>query len=46
MISIERDAKAWNVFIISKTDSEGFHHQLALTFDDMRELVTAMKNVI
>ena len=46
MISIERDEKAWNVFIITKTDSEGFHQQLALTNDEMRELVTAMKNVI
>lgn len=46
MISIERDQKAWNVFIISKTDSEGFHHQLALTNDEIHELVTAMKNVI
>lgn len=46
MISIERDAKAWNVFIISKTDSEGFHHQLALTNDEMHELVNAMMNVI
>ena len=46
MISIERDSKAWNVFIISKTDSEGFHHQLALTNDEIQELVTAMKNVI
>lgn len=46
MISIERDPKAWNVFIISKTDSEGFHHQLALTNDEILELVTAMKNVI
>ena len=46
MISIERDPKAWNVFIISKTDSEGFHHQLALTNDEITALMTAMKNVI
>ena len=44
MISIERDPKAWNVFIISKTDSEGFHHQLTLTDDEFKELLIAMKN--
>ena len=40
MVTLSKDRKAKGcVWIITKTDSEGFHHQLALTNDDMRELV-------
>lgn len=38
MIEIHKDKKA-PVWIITKTDNEGFHHQLALTESEMDELV-------
>ena len=27
------------IWLVTVTDSEGFHRQLAITYDDMRELV-------
>ena len=39
MITLKRDKKAHDNLLITVTDSEGFHRQLAITFDDMRELV-------
>ena len=44
MVEIKRDRKAKNIWIITKTDNEGFHHQLSLTNDEMHELVAAMSN--
>ena len=38
-MTIKRDKKAKDCWLITMTDSEGFHRQLAITFDDMRELV-------
>ena len=47
MVTIKRDRKAKGcVWIITKTDNEGFHHQLALTNDDMRELVRLWINEV
>lgn len=47
MVTIKRDSKANGcVWIITKTDNEGFHHQLALTNDDMRELVRLWINEV
>lgn len=39
MVELKRDKKARECWIITTTDSEGFHRQLAITFDDLREVV-------
>ena len=39
MVTLKRDKKAHDIWLITVTDSEGFHHHLPITFDDMRELV-------
>ena len=38
-VNIKRDRKAKDCWLITTTDSEGYHRQLPITFDDMRELV-------
>lgn len=38
-VTLKRDRKAKDIWLITTTDSEGFHRQLPITFDDMRELV-------
>ena len=38
-VTLKRDRKANDCWLITTTDSEGFHRQLPITFDDMRELV-------
>ncbi len=38
MIELTRDKKSCT-WLVTTTDSEGFHRQLNLTMDDMRELV-------
>ena len=39
MVTLKRDMKAHEVWLVTTTDGEGFHRQLPITFDDMRELV-------
>jgi len=39
MVTLTNDRKASRMWLITTTDSEGFHRQLPITFDDMRELV-------
>ena len=39
MVELKRDRKAKDIWLITTTDSEGYHRQLPITFDDMRELV-------
>ena len=39
MVELKKDRKANHMWLITTTDSEGFHRQLPITFDDMRELV-------
>ena len=39
MVELKRDKKGSNCWLITTTDSEGFHRQLPITFDDMTELV-------
>lgn len=39
ILTDERDRKAHDCWLITTTDREGFHRQLPITFDDMRELV-------
>ena len=38
-VTLKRDRKAKDCWLITTTDSEGYHRQLHITFDDMRELV-------
>ena len=38
-VTLKRDRKAKDCWLITTTDSEGYHRQLPITFDDMRELV-------
>ena len=38
-VTLKQDKKAHDVWLVTVTDSEGFHRQLAITNDDMRELV-------
>ena len=38
-VTLKRDRKAHDIWLITTTDREGFHRQLPITFDDMRELV-------
>ena len=39
MVTLKIDRKAKDCWLITTTDSEGYHRQLPITFDDMRELV-------
>jgi hypothetical protein len=39
MVELKRDRKAHNVWLITTTDSEGFHRQLAISHDDMIDLM-------
>ena len=39
MVILKRDRKAKDCWLITTTDREGFHRQMSITFDDMRELV-------
>ena len=41
-VTLKRDKKARDMWLITTTDSEGFHRQLPITFDDMRELVAQL----
>lgn len=38
-MTLKRDKKARDMWLITTTDSEGFHRQMSITFEDMRELV-------
>ena len=38
MVTLTKDRKG-DTWIITHTDAEGFHRQMNLTHDDMRELV-------
>ena len=38
-ITLKRDRKAKDICLITTTDREGYHRQLPITYDDMRELV-------
>lgn len=38
-VTLKRDRKAKDCWLITVTDSEGYHRQMPITFDDMRELV-------
>ena len=39
MVELTRDRKARNIWLITTTDSEGFHRQLPISHDDMTDLM-------
>ena len=45
-VTLKRDRKAHDIWLITTTDKEGYHRQLPITFDDMRELVRLWINEI
>ena len=45
-VTLKRDKKAHDIWLITTTDREGFHRQLPITFDDMTELVRLWINEI
>ena len=38
MIEIKKDKKSVDSYTVTKTDSEGFHHQISLTRDELLRL--------
>ena len=40
MVTLKSDKKAHDVWLVTVTDSEGFHRQLNLTRDDLLHLMT------
>ena len=45
MIEITKDKKS-PTWIITKTDNEGFHRQMNVTFNEMNELVEQWENIL
>lgn len=43
MIEISQDSKAPKYFTITRTDREGFHHQLTMTGEELQELLREAK---
>ena len=39
MVELKRDRKAKDIWLITTTDSDGFHLQLPISHDDMADLV-------
>ena len=39
MVTVTRDKKAPDMWIITRRDREGFHRQLAIDLDEMRQLL-------
>ena len=39
MVELMRDRKAIRTWLITVTDSEGFHRQLPISYDDMTDLM-------
>lgn len=39
MVELKKDRKARNLWLITTTDSEGFHRQLPISHDDMTDLM-------
>ena len=39
MVELKRDRKASRMWLITVTDSEGFHRQLPISHDDMIDLM-------
>lgn len=46
MIEIKKDKKSADSYIVTKTDSEGFHHQLSLTREEMLMLYSEIRKTV
>jgi hypothetical protein len=46
MIHIDRDSRNFDMFVLTKTDSEGFHRQLSLRRDDDSALYEACEEAL
>lgn len=46
MIHIDRDSRNFDMFVLTKTDSEGFHRQLSLTRDEVSALYEACEEAL
>lgn len=44
MVDIKKDSKS-STWVITKTDSEGFHHQVNLTNEEMRDLMSLLAQI-
>ena len=38
-VTLKRDKKAHDIWLITTTDSEGYHRQLPISHDDMTDLM-------
>ena len=45
MVELKRDSKTRHMWLITTTDSEGFHRQLPITHNDMTDLMRQWKEV-
>ena len=43
MVTLTNDRKAKDIWLITTTDSEGFHRQLPISQDDMTDLMRQWK---
>lgn len=43
MVELKNDRKTRRMWLITVTDSEGFHRQLAISYDDMTDLMRQWK---
>lgn len=46
MVELHKDKKSSDSYIVTKTDSEGFHHQLSLTKDELLRLNALIMNSV
>ena len=43
MVELKRDRKTRHMWLITTTDSEGFHRQLPISYEDMTDLMRQWK---
>lgn len=46
MIEIKKDRKSVDSYTVTKTDSEGFHHQISLTKEEMLMLYSEIRKTV
>lgn len=46
MITLKKDRKSNDNWILTKTDSEGFHKQINLCFDDLLNLTVNIRGIL
>ena len=45
MVGLERDKKTDNVYVVTKTDSEGYHTQVSLTKEEILMLYSKIRKM-